>query len=157
MRIGLVFLLLVSGPASLAGQEPVEPAAIVHRDAWGVPHVFGPTDTSVLFAAAWVQAEEDWPLVERNFVRASGRGAELVGEEALLDDYLSRALEIPRLSREEYAAATPRMRAMLEAYATGFNAYLAAHPDARQLLERVEPWHTLALIRFKYHQLEFLG
>jgi acyl-homoserine lactone acylase PvdQ len=156
-RICVAALLLVSVPACVAGQDPVETAATVHRDAWGVPHIFGPTDASVLFAAAWVQAEEDWPMVERNFVRASGRGAELVGEEALLDDYLAWALEIPRLSREEYAAATPRMRTMLDAYAAGFNAYLAAHPDSRQLLERVEPWHTLALIRFKYHQLEFLG
>ncbi|HUP21124.1 MAG TPA: penicillin acylase family protein, partial [Gemmatimonadota bacterium] len=143
---------LVHQPAP-AAREP----ATIHRDAWGVPHVFGPTDASVTFAAAWVQAEEDWPAVEENFVRAAGRGAELFGEEALLDDYLARALEIPRLAREEYARAGPRMRRMLDAYAAGFEAYLAAHPDERRLLERVEPWHTLALLRFKYHQLEFLG
>ncbi len=146
-----VFALALAAPAQ--AQEP----ATVYRDAWGVPHVFGPTDASVMFAAAWVQAEEDWPAVERNFLRAEGRGAELLGEEALLDDYLARALEIPRLSREEYQAEPPRMRAMLDGYAAGFNAYLAAHPDARGVLARVEPWHTLALIRFKYHQLEFLG
>jgi acyl-homoserine lactone acylase PvdQ len=111
----------------------------------------------VAFGAAWVQAEEDWPMVERNFVRATGRAAELLGDGSLSDDYIARALEIPRLSREEYERSTPHMRALLDAYAAGFNAYLDAHPEARGLLERVEPWHTLALIRFKYHQLEFLG
>ena len=62
-----------------------------------------------------------------------------------------------RLSREEYEGSDPRMRGLLDAYAAGFNEYLDAHPEARGLLERVEPWHTLALIRFKYYQNEFLG
>ncbi len=141
----------------LGAQEPATERVTVFRDGYGVPHVFGSTDASVMFGAAWVQAEEDWPAVERNFLRASGRGAELLGEEALADDYVARALEIPRLSREEYERSDPRMKALLDAYAAGFNAYLESHPDVRGLLERVEPWHTLALIRFKYHQLEFLG
>ena len=151
----VVLLALLCSVASLHSQTADRPT--IYRDGYGVPHVFGATDASVAFGAAWVQAEEDWPAVERNFLRASGRGAELLGEEALADDYISRALEIPRLSREEYERSDPRMRAQLDAYAAGFNAYLDAHPDARGLLERVEPWHTLALIRFKYHQLEFLG
>lgn len=147
-----VLLCLGSGSAVAEAQE-----ATVHRDGYGVPHIFGPTDESVVFAAAWVQAEADWPMVETNFLRAAGRGAELLGEEALLDDYLARALEIPRLARDEYERASPRMRGLLEAYAAGFDAYLEAHPEERRLLESVEPWHTLALIRFKYHQLEFLA
>ncbi|HJR52079.1 MAG TPA: penicillin acylase family protein [Gemmatimonadota bacterium] len=155
---GLSFALLLAplgSVDSLHSQTADRPT--VYRDGYGVPHVFGPTDASVVFGAAWVQAEEDWPAVERNFLRASGRGAELLGEEALADDYIARALEIPRLSREEYERSDPRMGDLLDAYAAGFNAYLDAHPDERGLLERVEPWHTLALIRFKYHQLEFLG
>ncbi|HUF89627.1 MAG TPA: penicillin acylase family protein, partial [Gemmatimonadota bacterium] len=152
----LALALLVSLPA-VAAPAVAQDRPTIHRDGYGVPHVFGPTDASVAFGAAWVQAEEDWPMVERNFVRATGRGAELLGESSLSDDYLARALEIPRLSREEYERSTPRMRALLDAYAAGFNAYLAAHPEERNFLDRVEPWHTLALIRFKYHQLEFLA
>jgi acyl-homoserine lactone acylase PvdQ len=154
--VGIVIGVLGSA-AHLGAQEPGPDRATVYRDGYGVPHIFGPTDASVAFGAAWVQAEEDWPAVERNFLRASGRGAELLGEEALSDDYIARALEIPRLSREEYERSDARMRGLLDAYAAGFNEYLDAHPEARGLLERVEPWHTLALIRFKYHQLEFLG
>ncbi|MGH7567131.1 MAG: penicillin acylase family protein [Gemmatimonadota bacterium] len=154
--LGLV-ALLAPGPGRLDAQEPAANRPTIYRDGYGIPHVFGPTDASIAYGAAWVQAEEDWPAVERNFLRASGRGAELLGEEALADDYIARALEIPRLSREEYERSNPRMRVLLDAYAAGFNAYLDTHPDARGLLESVEPWHTLALIRFKYHQLEFLG
>ena len=152
-----IVLLGLATTGELAAQKAAADRATVYRDEYGVPHVFGPTDTSVLFAVAWVQAEEDWPAVERNFVRALGRGAELLGEGSLSDDYIARALEIPRLSREEYERSSPRMRGLLEAYADGFNAYLEAHPEAQSFLDRVEPWYTLALIRFKYHQLEFLA
>ena len=142
---------------NLGAQAPTPDWPTIYRDGYGVPHVFGPTDASVAFGAAWVQAEEDWQMVEQNFARASGRGAELLGRGALTNDYIARALEIPRLSREEYERSSPRMRELLDAYADGFNAYLAAHPEERKFLDRVEPWHTLALIRFKYHQLEFLA
>lgn len=139
--------------AQTAGRE----RATVYRDSYDVPHIFGSTDESVVFTAAWVQAVADWPQVERNFLRATGRATELVGEEALLDDYLVRALEIARLAREEYARATPRMRGLLDAFAEGFDAYLEAHPNARGLLKGVEPWYTLALVRFYYHQITFLA
>lgn len=153
---------LLTSPSIHAMQEDTVPppheSAVVFRDGFGVPHVFGPTDESVLFGAAWVQADEDWPMVEENFLRASGRAAEVFGEEALLADYLTLALEIPRLAREEYERASPRMQSLLQAYADGFNAWLAAHPEApRRAPHEVKPWGTLALLRYKYHELEFLG
>lgn len=154
------WITLATAAALLVGSAEARPQATttVFRDSFGVPHVFGPTDESVVYGAAWVQAEEDWPMVEENFIRAIGRGAEVFGEEALLFDYVARALEIPRLASEEYERSPSRMRRLLEAYAAGFDAWLAAHPTApRRLLEGVEPWYTLALLRYKYHQLEFLG
>lgn len=152
---GILLAFIAMGSTSLQAQVTVG-TGTVYRDSFGVPHVFGPTDESVVFGAAWVQAEEDWPMVELNFVRATGRASEFLGD-ALFDDYIARALEIPRLSREEYERSSPRMRGLLDAYADGFNAYLKAHPEERNFLDHVESWHTLALIRFKYHQLEFLA
>lgn len=128
------------------------------RDTYGVPHIYGPTDASVVFGAAYAQAEDNWWQVEDNFVRTIGRGAELHGESAFVDDYLVRAMEIPRLSMREYEVATPAMKAMYDAYAAGFNYYLETHPETTtRLLSRVEPWYTLAMIRFKYHHNEYLG
>ncbi|MGH8225849.1 MAG: penicillin acylase family protein [Gammaproteobacteria bacterium] len=132
-------------------------AATVYLDHYGVPHIFGPTDASVIYASAWVQANADWPLVERNFLRATGRASEFLGKETLGDDYLDRALQIPLLSREEYQRESPQMRSLLDAYAAGFNDWLAAHPKRQHWLKHVEPWYTLAFLRFKYYQLEFLG
>lgn len=130
----------------------------IYRDEWGVPHVYGPTDASVVFGAAYAQAEDNWWQVEDNFVRAIGRGAELYGEDALLDDYLVRGLEIRRRSIEEYERAPATLQRLYDAYAAGFNYFLEEHRDVeRRVLKRIEPWHTLALIRFKYHHNEYLG
>ena len=127
----------------------------IHRDEWGVPHIYGPSDASVVFGAAYAQAEDNWWQVEDNFVRAIGRGAELYGEQALLDDYLVRGMEIPRRSMEEYNSAPENLRRLYDAYAAGFNHFLEIHPEVqRRILDKVEPWHTLPLNRFKYHHNE---
>jgi acyl-homoserine-lactone acylase len=165
-RIAMPILLMVVWTIAPAGETGsialgvTEPAAevTIYRDEWGVPHIYGPTDVSVVFAAAYAQAEDNWWQVEDNFVRAIGRGAELYGEDALLDDFLARALEITRRSIEEYEAAPARLRRLYDAYAAGFNRFLDTHPQVeRRVLDRVLPWHTLALIRFKYHHNEYLG
>jgi penicillin amidase len=160
-RLTLPVLLLTIWPlAPYSERDPSPPSdqVTIHRDEWGVPHIFGPTDASVVFGAAYAQAEDNWWQVEDNFVRAIGRGSELYGDEALLDDFLARGLEIPRRSIEEYERASEPMRRLYDAYAAGFNHFLETHPDVeRRVLERVQPWHTLALIRFKYHHNEYLG
>ena len=159
LALGLAGGMLVAAPF---GQQAHARAArygtaTVYLDTYGVPHIFGPTDASVIYASAWVQANADWPLVEKNFIRATGRAAEFLGEASLADDYLDRALGIPQLARQEYAHESPQMRALLDAFAAGFNDWLAAHPKKKHWLGRVEPWFALALMRFKYDQVEFLG
>ncbi len=138
--------------------EALASSLTIYRDTYGVPHIYGPTDASVVFGAAYAQAEDNFWQVEDNFVRSIGRASEIYGEETLLDDYLARALEIPGRSQAEYEAASPRMRTLYDAYAAGFNYYLSKHPETTpRLLERIEPWYTLALIRFKYHHNEYIG
>ena len=84
----------------------------IYRDTYGVPHVFGRTDASVVFGLAYAQAEDNFAHLEDNFIRSLGRGAEVHGEEALAEARLAHVLEVPRLSREEYERAAPRMRTM---------------------------------------------
>ena len=142
-------------PAAALAQEP---AATIHRDAWGVPHVFSETDAGAVFGMAWALAEDDWALIEENYLRALGRTAELRGAEALAGDWMARALRIVPLSVAEYQAASPRIRTLLDAYAAGMNRWLESRPrDDRRVLRTIEPWYPLALIRFKYYQNEFLG
>lgn len=136
----------------------MERSVTIYRDRYGMPHVYGPTDASVAFGLAWAQAEDNFEHLEDNFIRSLGRAAEVHGEASLKDDQIARALEIPRLSREEYERATPRMRALYDAYAAGLNLFLEKRPGTKpKLLRRFEPWYPLALMRFKYYQGEFIG
>ena len=71
--------------------------------------------------------------------------------ERFWDNLLARAFEIPRLAQEEYARATPAMRALYDAYESGVNHYLASNPQVKaKLINRFEPWHTLAMLRARY-------
>ncbi len=128
----------------------------IYRDTYGVPHVFGRTDASTVFGFAYAQAEDNFWRVEENFINALGRASELYGEKSLDEDRLNRALEIPRLAQAEYARLDQHMRSLCDAFAAGFNYYLARHPEVKpRLLTKIEPWYTLAFIRYNYYQNGF--
>ena len=128
----------------------------IYRDTYGVPHVFGRTDESTVFGFAYAQAEDNFWRVEENFILSLGRASELYGERTLDADRLNHALEIPRLAREEYARLDKHMRSLCDAFAAGFNYYLVRHPEVQlRLLKRIEPWYTLAFIRYNYFQNGF--
>src|SRR5262249_8507907 len=95
--------------------------------------------------------------IEENYVRAIGRAAELRGEREVNADWLNRALEIPRLARQEYSRLDARMRGIVDGFAGGINRYLETHRAVRpRLLGRMEPWYPLAFIRYNYYQNGFV-
>jgi len=122
----------------------------IHRDTWGVPHIFGPTDASVMFGAAYARAEDQLLEDEPFFLAALGRSAELSGEAALDGDRLRRASRPEARARREYDESEPVIRAMAEAYADGVNYYLHLHPEVRwEVLDTFEPWWV-----FAFHRLD---
>jgi penicillin amidase len=136
--------------------NPLARDVTIYRDIYGVPHVFGRTDASTVFGFAYAQAEDNFWRVEENFINALGRASEVYGEKSLDEDRLNHALEIPRLAREEYGRLDRRMRSLCDAYAAGFNYYLERHPEVKpRLLTKIEPWYTLAFIRYNYFQNGF--
>jgi acyl-homoserine-lactone acylase len=160
MRYSLLFTLLVAlffcPVSTLANPQNLARDVTIYRDVYGVPHVFGRTDASTVFGFAYAQAEDNFWRVEENFINALGRASELYGEKSLDEDRLNHALEIPRLARDEYARLDKHMRSLCDAFAAGFNYYLARHPEVRpRLLTTIEPWYTLAFIRYNYYQNGF--
>ena len=136
--------------------ESLARSVTIYRDTHGVPHVFGRTDASTVFGFAYAQAEDNFWRVEENFILALGRASEVYGERGLDEDRLNRTLEIPRLAHEEYTRLDKQMRALCDGFAAGFNYYLAHHPEVRpRLLTKIEPWYTLAFIRYNYYQNGF--
>lgn len=165
MKLSRALILTLLCASAIAGQQSTSlsldadrlaTSVTIYRDTYGVPHVFGRTDASTVFGFAYAQAEDNFWRVEENFILALGRGSELYGEKNLNEDRLNHALEIPRLAREEYSRLDRKMRTLCDAFAAGFNYYLAKHPEVHaRLLKKIEPWYTLAFIRYNYFQNGF--
>jgi penicillin amidase len=158
-RIAAVTALLICFSPLGGWRSPSDDLAArvtIYRDTYGIPHVFGETDASTLFGFAYAQAEDNFWQIEDDYIKSLGRRAEVEGESGLVGDRRSRTLEVPRLAQAEYARMPRRMRALLEAFVGGLNAYLADHPDVHpRLLTRFEPWYPLAFIRYNYYQNGF--
>src|SRR5690349_10341563 len=156
-QLALVLITLFAFETLLFAQSnSLAREVTIYRDTYGVPHVFGRTDASTAFGFAYAQAEDNFWRVEENFIFSLGRASELYGEKTLEEDRLNHALEIPRFAREEYARLDGHMRSLCDGFAAGFNYYLARHPEVRpRLLTKIEPWYTLAFIRYNYYQNGF--
>jgi acyl-homoserine lactone acylase PvdQ len=158
LPVGICLVTGLAGPpADAPDQVPALAIQVtIYRDTYGVPHVFGRTDAATAFGFGYAQAEDNFPRLEDNFIRALGRRAEVDGEGAIGEDRLNRVLEIPRLAQAEYARLDGRMRTLVDGFVAGINYWMAKHPDApRRLLGRMEPWYPLAFIRYNYFQNGF--
>ncbi|MGH8225850.1 MAG: penicillin acylase family protein [Gammaproteobacteria bacterium] len=123
----------------------------IYRDAWGTPHVHGHTDADAVFGLAYATAEDRFLEDEPEWYQMLGRSAEMEGPQAANWDILIHALQIPKYSKEEYAHASPQVRALAEAYADGLNYFLATHPDVHpRVLTHFEPWYVFAFYRDLY-------
>ena len=116
-------------------------AVTIIRDDFGVPHIYAKTDADAVFGLLYAQAEDDFPRVERNYIWATGRLAEVDGEEALYSDLRARLYMTVDEAKAAYEGAPQWLKDLCDAYADGLNYYLETHPEVTPaLLTRFEPW-----------------
>ncbi|MFN2290245.1 MAG: penicillin acylase family protein [Anaerolineae bacterium] len=100
----------------------------VIRDRWGVPHIYAASEEDLFFAMGYVHAQDRMWQMEFQRRLAAGRLSEVIGEATLEFDRIFRILGLYRAAEADLAALEPDSRRTLNAYSTGVNAYLAAHP-----------------------------
>lgn len=128
-------------PAEMARLEAQAQNVEIIRDDYGVPHIYGKTDADAVFGLLYAQAEDDFPRIERNYVWAMGRLAEIEGEEAIYSDLRARLYMTMDEAKAAYENAPADVKALCDAFADGLNYYLATHPEVEpELLTRFEPW-----------------
>ena len=128
MYATLAFLVLVGAPAfALTGAGTV----IITRDPFGIPHVVGDTREAMAFGAGYALATDR--LFETDVIRrlAQGRLSEILGagdNDATLiaDETMRREFYDAADIDAQYNALPVDIRRMLQAFADGFNAALAA-------------------------------
>jgi penicillin amidase len=134
--------------------EKIAGSVTIYRDSWGTPHVYGPTDASVIFGFVYAQAEDNFWQIEDSYIQALGRASEVYGEQSLNADLTNRALEIVKISQDEYPKLSPLMKDICQATADGLNYFLEKNPQVKpRLITKFEPWHLLAFGRFAQYQL----
>jgi penicillin amidase/acyl-homoserine-lactone acylase len=104
--------------------------ARIQRDRFGVPHISGPTDPDVAFGFGFAHSEDDFATLQEAVLTARGQLASVKGPKGAVTDYLVRLFRVRETVTARYATDLPTdLRAVLEAYADGFNYYAALHPD----------------------------
>lgn len=132
-------------PADVARWEQRAAGITIHRDGWGIAHVYGRSDADAVFGMVYAQAEDDFNRVEMNYVNALGRAAEIEGETALERDLRMKLFIDPADLQARYAQSPVWLRALMDAFADGLNHYLHTHPAVKpKLITRFEPWMALA-------------
>ncbi|MBM3582863.1 MAG: penicillin acylase family protein [Alphaproteobacteria bacterium] len=117
-------------------------AAAIVRDARGVAYIDARSLDDAAFALGYAHAQDR--LFQMDLQRRSGAGtlSELFGARTGSFDRFLRTLGFQRLVETDWPALTSATRSLLEAYATGVNAFLAGHegpwPPEYALL-RVDP------------------
>ncbi|MEE2526365.1 acylase [Hyphobacterium sp. HN65] len=105
-------------------------SARIIRDDYGVPHIYGETDSDVAFGLAWAHAEDDWETIEPTLLAARGVLARYDGQDAAPTDYIVQLLRIQETVAARYESDLAEdTRALLEGYADGMNAWGLENPD----------------------------
>ncbi|WP_242929128.1 acylase [Pontibacter vulgaris] len=121
-------------------QEQAARVTII-RDDFGVPHVYGKSDADAVFGLLYAQCEDDFNRVERNYLWAIGRLAEVEGKEMLYSDLRARLYMSKEEAVRQYEKSPEWLKVLCQAYADGINYYLHTHPEVKpKLLTRFEPW-----------------
>ena len=155
-RASILLLVFVFLSLPIAAQSWVRHPGMrlpgqITRDAQGIAHIRAFTDYDAVFLNGWVHAQDRLFQMDENRRTASGTLAELLGSAALASDIQLRSLGLRRaatLSQLEYPA---RVGELLDAYAAGVNAFVAANPQlppeyAALEITKFEPWTALDTI-----------
>jgi penicillin G amidase len=117
----------------------------ISRDEYGIPTITAASEHDAAFALGFVHAQDR--LFQMDVMRRYGAGrlSEWFGPATLRADRFTRTLGLYRAAERQYAGAAPGLRAVLDAYAAGVNAYLTHHagalpPEYELLRVEPEPW-----------------
>jgi penicillin amidase len=133
--------------------EPVK----IERDQWGIPHIQAANRKDLLFAQAFVHAQDRLWQMELNRRAATGELSAVFGRRTLELDRLSRTLGFARLARASWERLDEGTRSHLEAYSEGVNAFLQSRPqlpiEFSLVRHRPAPWHPLDCLAFARLQM----
>lgn len=125
-----LFLSILSLSLTLTLFAQVNPENItIVRDQWGVPHIYAPTDAEVAYGFAWATAEDDFKTMQEQLLPSKGLMGQVIGKKGAEFDVAVHLIGPQEIIEERYEKdLSPEFRKIVEAYASGVNAYAKNHP-----------------------------
>lgn len=149
----MLLLLVVSLAVALQRGQAADPAkqgeVTIHRDEFGVPHIFGDAESSMAFGMGYAQAEDRLEELLRQYRRCTGTMCEAFGPTYFRDDYRQRLWRHAEVAKANYDKLAPLPRTIIEAYHDGVRQFMKENPDkVPGWAPRLEPWMCVALSRY---------
>ncbi len=121
--------------------------ARITRDANGIPTIVASNDHDAAFALGFAHAQDRLFQMDLTRRLVAGRLAEWFGDRALNSDRFMRVLGLHGLAERQYALLSPELRAALDGYTAGINAFLkqrrgALPPEYYLLNATPAAWHN---------------
>ena len=98
-------------------------------DTFGVPHIFAKDRNGLAYAFGWAQMQNHGDLLLRLVAQARGRASEYLNADYLDEDRWVWTLDLRGNAGRSLAAQPREMRAHLESFVAGINAFAKAHPE----------------------------
>jgi penicillin amidase len=100
----------------------------VIRDTDGIPHIYANNARDAALVQGYVMASDRLFQMDLSRRAATGTLAELFGSAVLGDDVQARTIGLRRAAERTLPALSPETQELLEAFAEGVNAWVAANP-----------------------------
>ena len=156
--LAVVWLAPITSPRSNAQVSATQlkglrDQVVIRRDERGIPYIEAKNDEDLYFGQGYATASDR--LFQMDLFRRTARGelAEVLGvgpnNFAIDQDKLHRTIGFSHAVEAEWAQASPQSRKVLEAYASGVNAYIASladkdlPPEFRLLQYKPQPWRPI--------------
>ena len=101
----------------------------IARDAYGVPHIFAPTDPEVAYGLAWAHAEDDFTTIQTLLLTGKGKLATYLGKKGAPIDYVVGLLNTKAIVMAQIDQMDPAFLQLVRGYLLGLEAYAKAHPN----------------------------
>jgi len=138
-----VAALTLTPPAPAAEQE-----VTIHRDSWGVPHIYADTPAAGAWGLGYAQAEDRLDDIYSAIRTGTGTMSEAFGMNFVDHDYLMRLCRNSEMSKKSYNEMPQHLQQLLRSFTDGVADFAKKHSDqVPSYAMDLEPWMFLTISR----------
>ncbi|MFO0917694.1 MAG: penicillin acylase family protein [Planctomycetaceae bacterium] len=140
----MLAILLLAGGSAVAADRKVT----IHRDSWGVPHIYAENPADGAYGLGYAQAEDRLDDIYAGIRTGMGLMSEAFGPQYVEQDYIMRLCRNSEIAKKSMAQMPPHVRTLVEDFTAGIQAYVDEHPDqVPEYAVKLEPWQIITIGR----------